>query len=103
MLSGAVRRRFTSILAAEWWGILGRSCNSKSPLVFPHVILTKNLGIRRTKDICANITRGVELWERGLHAGLVGDSEVEGEDREGRAASGREEEDEALAQSYHNK
>ena len=32
--SGAVGRRFTAILAAEWWGILGRIWNSKRPLVF---------------------------------------------------------------------
>ena len=42
----------------------------------------------------------MNLWERGLHAGLVGDAESEGSTREGRAASGGEEEDDAVAQSY---
>ena len=42
----------------------------------------------------------MELWDRGLHAGLVGDAEAEGAAREGRSASGREEEDEAVAWSY---
>ena len=46
------------------------------------------------------ITRQMDLWERGLHAGLVGDAEVEGAAREGRATSGGEEEDEAVARSY---
>ena len=48
----------------------------------------------------------MDLWERGLHAGLVGDSEAEGDAREGRSTSGGEDEDEdedeALAQSYHD-
>ena len=48
------------------------------------------------------ITQRMDLWERGLHAGLVGDSEEEGAAREGRAASGDEEEDEAVARSIHN-
>ena len=39
------------------------------------------------------------LWERDLHAGLVVDAEAEGAAREGRADSGGEEEDKAVAQS----
>ena len=39
------------------------------------------------------------LWERGLRAGLVGNAEVEGAAREGKAASGGEEEDEAVERS----
>ena len=35
----------------------------------------------------------------GLHTGLVGDAEAEGDAREGRSASGGEEEDEDVAQS----
>ena len=34
--------------------------------------------------------------------GLVGDAEAEGAAREGRAASGGEEEDKAIARSYHD-
>ena len=44
----------------------------------------------------------MDLWERGLHAGLVGDAEAEGSTREGRAAIGGEEEDEAVAWSFHD-
>ena len=44
----------------------------------------------------------MDLWEKGLHTGLVGDSEAEGASRESRAASGRDEEDEVVAQSYHD-
>ena len=43
----------------------------------------------------------MDLWERGLHTGLVGDAEAEGAAREVRAASGREEKEEAVSQSYH--
>ena len=44
----------------------------------------------------------MDLWGTGLHAGLVGDAEVEGAAREGRAASGGEDKDEAVARNYHD-
>ena len=43
----------------------------------------------------------MDLWERGQHAGLVGDAKAEGAAREGRAAFSGEEEDNAVAQSFH--
>ena len=43
----------------------------------------------------------MDLWERGLHAGLVGDADVEGASREGRAASGGDEEYEAVELSLY--
>ena len=43
----------------------------------------------------------MELWERGIHAGLVGDADAEGAAREDRAASRGEEEYKVVAQSYH--
>ena len=78
----------------EWRGVLGISWNSERTLVFSHIILTKMLGVRRAKEIQARITRRMDLWERVLHARLVGDAEAEGDAREGRAASGGEEEEE---------
>ena len=74
--SCAVGRCFTAILSAEWQGGLGRSWNSKRPLVFAHVDITKTLGFRRAKEIWAWITRRMDLWDRGLHEGLVGDAEA---------------------------
>ena len=44
----------------------------------------------------------MDLWERGLHAGLVGDAEAEGAARENRAASGGKEEENAVVRSYQN-
>ena len=44
----------------------------------------------------------MDLWERNIHAVLVGGVEAEGAAREGRAASGGEEEDEAVARIYHD-
>ena len=99
--SGAVGHRFTAILEAEWRGVLSRSWNSKRPLVFAHVVLTKTLGVRRAREIRERITRHMDLWGRGQHAGLVGDSEVEGASREGRAAFSIKEEENAMAQSFH--
>ena len=55
-----------------------RSWNSEIPLIFAHIVLTKTLGVRRAQEIWARITRRMELWERGQHAGLVGDAETEG-------------------------
>ena len=100
--SGSVGCCFTAILVAEWRGVLGRSWKSERPLVFPRVILTKTLGVRRAKYIRARTTRRIELWDRGLHVGLVGDADAEGADRECRASSCGDEEDEAVAQSYHD-
>ena len=84
---GAVGRRFTAILAAEWRGILERTWNSKRPLVFAHVVFTETLGVCRARKIRAWITRRMDLWERGLHVGLVGDFEAEEASREGRSSS----------------
>ena len=75
------------------------SWNSESPLVFIRVILTNTLGIRRAREIWAQISRGVDLWERFLQVGLVGDAEAEGAAREDRAASAGEEEGKAITRS----
>ena len=63
--------------------------------------MTKTLGVRWAQEIRARITRHMDLWERGQHAGLVGDAEAEGAAREGRSAFSGEEEDNAVAQSFH--
>ena len=89
--SGEVGCRFTEILAVEWRGVLGRIWNSDRPLVFSHVVLTKTLGVRKAKETRIRITRQMDLWERGIHVGMVGDAEAEGTAREGRASSGGEE------------
>ena len=59
------------------------------------------LGVHRAREIRAKITRRVELLERGIHAGLMGDTEAEGAAREGRASRGGEEEDEKKSRSYY--
>ena len=60
------------------------------------------MGVCRAQEIRAQITRKMDLWERGLRVDLVGDAKAKGAAREVRAASGGEEEDEAVARSYHN-
>ena len=101
--SGAVGHHFTEILAAGWRGVLAWSWNSERTLVFAHVFLTKTLGVRRAQNIRARITRGMDLWKRGQHAGLVRDAKAEGAAQEGRAASGGGDEDDAVARSFHEK
>ena len=45
--------------------------NSEKSLIFSHVVLTKTLGARKARDIRARIDFRLDLWERGIHAGLV--------------------------------
>ena len=47
MPSGAVGRRFTEILSAEWREVLDRSWNSKIPLFFAYVVIMKTLRVCR--------------------------------------------------------
>ena len=65
----------------------------------------EDLELQETPRICprhSRLTRRMDLWGRGLHAGLVGDANAEGAAREGRVASGGEEEEEAVERSYHD-
>ena len=100
--TGAVGSRFTAILAVEWQGATDRSWNSGRPLFFAHIVLTKTLGIRRAQEIRVRITRRMDLWDRGLHTGLVGYAEAEGAAREGRDSNFGEYKDEALYWTYHD-
>ena len=95
--SGTLGRRFAAILVAELLGVIGRTWNSERSLIFTHVFLTKTLGVRRARDIRAQISRRMDLWERGIHAGLVGDAEAEGAARKDRATRRGEEDDEAVS------
>ena len=54
--------------------MLDRKWNSEIPLVFAHVVLTKILGAHKAREIRARINRRIDLWERGIHADLVGDT-----------------------------
>ena len=49
--SGEVGCRFMTILASEWRGVLGSTWNSKRPLIFAHIVLTKTFDICRTREI----------------------------------------------------
>ena len=88
--TGAVGHRFTAVMVVKWQGVINRSWNSKRPLVFAHCVLTKTLGVRRAQEIRVRITRGVDFWERVIHAGLVVNADAEGSAREFRASSGGE-------------
>ena len=90
-------RRFTAIMATESRGGINRGCNSERLLVFAHILLTKTLGVHRAREVNSRISKRMDLWERGLHAVLVGDADAEGAAREGRSARGREEEEESLS------
>ena len=87
-----MKSRFTEIMTSKWRGVLRKSWNSERPLVFYRVALTKTLGVHRAKEIRSRITWRMDLWERFLHTGMVGDAEAEEASREGRSSSGGEEE-----------
>ena len=70
--------RFTVVLSVKWKGVIDQKWNSKRPLVFAHVFLKRNLSACKSRDIQARIDRQIELWERGIHTGLVGDALSEG-------------------------
>ena len=65
-------------------------------------VLTKTLFVCRAKDIREQIIRRMDIWERGFHTVLVGGVEAEGASKEGKATIGGEEEDKAIARSYHD-
>ena len=66
--------------------VIDRSWNSKTPLVFAHVVLTETLSIRWVKKIRARISHPMDLWKRDLQTGLVGDADAEGALRVRRSA-----------------
>ena len=59
--TGAVGHRFMAILALEWQGVIDRSRDSKRPLFFAHVVIKKTLGVCRSREIRALITRWMDL------------------------------------------
>ena len=73
-----VGHRFTVVLAADWRGVINCKWNSERPLVFSHVVLKRTLGASKAREIRTRIDRRLDLWERGIQAGLVGDALVEG-------------------------
>ena len=71
-------RRFTTVMDVEWKLVLNQKWNSERPLVFTHVVLKKTLGAHKAREIWERIDRRLDLWERGINAGLVGDALSEG-------------------------
>ena len=49
----------------------GKGCSIGSG-VFTHVVLTKTLGALKAREIWERVYRRLDLWERGIHAVLVG-------------------------------
>ena len=76
------------IMASEWQGVLNRSWNSEILLVFSQIFITKNLGVCRARNIRASLAKRMELWERGIHTGMVADTEEEDDASKIRAARG---------------
>ena len=49
------------LLATEFQGVLDQSCNSKIPVVFTHVVLTKTLGVFQAIDIQSHLSQQMDL------------------------------------------
>ena len=80
--------------------MLNRKWNAERPLIFSHVVLTRTLGARKDREIQVRIDRQLDLWERGIHAGMVGDALAEGRAREGHIKQHDKEEDNCLARNF---
>ena len=74
--------------------------NSLIPLIFAHVVLTKTLGARKVREIQASINRCLDLWERGIHAGLVEYALKKGRVRVGCVKKREDNEKDCLACSF---
>ena len=81
--------------------MLDQKLNSEIPLVFAPVVLIKTLGAGKAGEIRLRIDQRLDLCERGIHAGLVGDVLAEDRSREGRVDRCVEEEKDHLARSFH--
>ena len=71
---GKVGQRFLTMLAEEWRKVRGRETNSERALIFPAVIMRRDGGIRKAKDIRRRLTSRMNLWESGKIAELVQDT-----------------------------
>ena len=69
----------------------------ETPHICPH-LSTKMLGVHCSGKISMQISWRMDLWERGSHSDLVGDTEAEGAAREERAF--REEEKDVLVRRF---
>ena len=65
------------------------------------MVLKRTLGTRKVREIQATIDRRLYFWERGIHAGLVGDALAEERVREGHTKRRDEEEENYLVRSFH--
>ena len=63
--------RFTTVMAAYWQRVIDWKWNYERPIVFAHVVLTRNLSTCKASYILAKIDRLLDLWGGGIHAGLV--------------------------------
>ena len=77
-----------TIMSVEGQGVLNRSWNSEIPLVFAQIVIMKDLGVCRARNIRASLAKRMELWERGIHTGMVEDTEEEDDASKIRAARG---------------
>ena len=65
------------------------------------MVLTRTLGAHKSRDIQEKIDRQMNLWERSIHAGLVGCVLVKRRAREGQVTKRDEEENYHLVLRFH--
>lgn len=62
---GLVGTRFLYLLALEFARVRRRETILERPLIFPAVILRKEKGVHRARDIKRRLSRRMDLWEAG--------------------------------------
>ena len=78
-----MRRWFTALIAAEWQVVFDWKWNFKIPLLFSHVVLTRTISSFKAREIQERIYRRLDLWERGIHTGMVEGVLAEGQGQGG--------------------
>ena len=65
------------------------------------MVLTSTLITWKAREIRASIDRRLDIWERGIHAGLVGDALAKVRARDGRDEKSGIEEEDCLSRRFH--
>ena len=72
---GEVGHRLIELMVEEWKGVLYQRQNFNILLVFTHILLTKNIALKRARVVCKMIGWHKNLWDKVQYTGLIGESD----------------------------
>ena len=97
---GKVGQRFLNMFAAELRQVRERKSNSERALIFSAVVLRRESGIKRARDIKRRLTSRMDLWEAGKIAELVQDTVTTA--KRGAGGARRAEDAESIARKFNS-